>query len=394
MRPLANYSRVIVRLPNALGDAVMASIAIRRLAAQLEPQRLCLAGPRVAVDVLAGNPWAEYSLVVDRKGAHRGLPGAVKLAAEIERGGYGLAVIFPNSIGSALPFFLARVPERLGYFKEGRRLLLTAGQPRDHDEHGHFVPKYTGQYFDELVRLIPGLDEPRAGNKGDGGGESRVESGERSVGREQAGVGGRVSGDNLKSQTSNLKLPQLFTEPRGEAECAKWMQGAGLSDGEPFFVVVPGAAFGPSKIWLLERYAHVADELARRKQARVLISHGPGEEGIAAAVKARMQARALPDARVSIAGLKSIYKRASFVLANDTGPRHIAVAFGIPHVVIMGPNDPRYTHLDDDGGEVVRARVACSPCQLKVCPRVEQTCMTWLHADVVLERCLAMWPSP
>jgi heptosyltransferase-2 len=356
LRPLTDYPSVLVRLPNALGDAVMATPALARIAAAVGPDRMTLLGSPSNLQLLEDGPWVNSSqprnsIAIDRKGTHRGLRGAMRLAAELRARNFSIALCFPNSFGTAMTLWLARIPERVGYYKEGRRILLTAGKPRDTDSRGHFTPAYTGRYFDALLDLFPGL--PPA--------EMR---------------------------------PKLHTTPDGDAEYAAWATSAGLAPTDGLLVVVPGAAFGPSKIWLPDRYAAVAAQLALIRGAKVLVSYGPGEDGIAAAVKAellRLNITPLPDARLTLRGLKSLYRNAAFVLTNDTGPRHLAVAFGVPHICIMGPNDPRYTHLDNDGGEVVCAGVPCQPCQLKTCPLAEKICMTRLPVDAVLERCLAVW---
>lgn len=349
--PLPTQARILVRLPNALGDAVMASSVLTRLHRAFPHGEIGVAGPVAALQVLEGFPWLRVKIPIDRKGLHRGLLGMHRLARQVRsHGHWDLALILPNSIHSALPFWLAGIPQRVGYAKEGRSLLLTAMRSRERDDAGRFRPKYTGSYFHDLVDLIPGI----------------------------APVSHR---------------PELHEDQAGISEYQSWRTKAGLADGERYFILVPGAAFGPSKIWIADRYAQVCDELARQRNARVFISYGPGEEEIANAVRAAMRVTPLPDQRLSLLGLKSIFRHADFVLTNDTGPRHMAVAFDVPNVTIMGPNDPRYTHLEGERGEVVRETPVCSPCQLKVCPLPEQVCMTQLSAARVLARCLSHYPQ-
>lgn len=348
LKRLSEYRSILVRLPNALGDAVMATPFLRRLAAAAPDAGITVCGPRTSIEVLTPSPWFKRAILDDKKGRHRGLSGVIRMARELETERFELALILPNSFRTALICRLADIPARVGYFRELRRGLLTAGKARDVDEHGRFAPKYTGRYFDKLLDLFPAT--PRGSMH-----------------------------------------PELFTDEEGEREFSHWSAGSGYEPGRPLLIVAPGAAFGPSKIWLVDRYAAVTDELARHKNAQALVSFGPGEEAVAAAVKSHMKTKPLADARLSLKGLKALYRRAAFVLTNDTGPRHLAVAFNIPHVTIMGPNDPRYTNLASERGEVVRMEVPCSPCQLKVCPLPEQICMTHLTAGHVLERCVANW---
>ncbi len=349
MLKLQSHQRVIVQLPNAFGDSIMATPFLDRLSKRIPPQNLTLLGKASNLELLSANPWSNQSIIYSPTQKHRGFRGMLKLAGEIRQKHFDAAFLLPNSMRSALCFWLARVPIRVGYWKEARRLLLTHGRPRQQDTQGKFLPQYTGKYFDELLDL---------------------------------------------TDLENVPVkPQLFTDKQGEEEYQKWLESSGRDLNKPLLILVPGASFGPSKIWLTERYAHVADTLTKERNAQVFISYGPGEEKIVRDVKEAMKTPCLTDIRVGLRGLKVIFQQASFVLTNDTGPRHLAEAFGIPHLTIMGPNDPRYTELDSERGEVIREDVACSPCQLKVCPLEEQICMTRLNAKRVLERCLALWPQ-
>lgn len=347
--PLTSDSKVVVRLPNALGDAVMAAPALSRLVAAVGPNAITLVGPKAAIDVLDGGPWMGTAIVLDRS-LRRGLGGHLRLARILKQSQIDLAVCFPNSFGSILPFALAKIPHRIGYAKEGRGLLLTATLNRPEGPDGRYLPAYTGERFSQLLDLIPELP-------------------------------------------SADPHPRLHLTPQGEREYQEWRAKSGLSEREPFFVLVPGAAFGPGKLWMPERYAAVVDELAAKRRARCLVSYGPGEDAIVAAIKSHLKSSPLPDAKMSIHGLKSLVSRSAFMLTNDTGPRHLAVAFDVPAVTIMGPNDPRLTDLDSERGEVVRVDVPCSPCQLKACPLPERICMTELTVERVLERSLHHWKA-
>jgi heptosyltransferase-2 len=82
-----------------------------------------------------------------------------------------------------------------------------------------------------------------------------------------------------------------------------------------------------------------------------------------------------------------LIKNASLVIANDTGPRHIAVAFDTPVVVIMGPTDPRYTNGNLGKTAIIRKDLPCSPCHKKVCP-LDHQCMKMITPDEVFRACL------
>lgn len=344
VRELLDSRNVVVRAPNALGDLVMATPAFERLARHFGRERLSLVCLPVGAQLLHGNSWFKEIIPYDRKGEHKGLMGGAKFARELRQRKFDLGVILPNSFSSAWLFFQGRVSKRVGYFKDGRKFLLHEGREREHDAQGNFVPRYTGRYFMDLLDVL-GLPE------------GPLEPG----------------------------LP--VTDAERERATA-FLRRAGLDDG-PLVICAPGGAFGPSKLWDFGRYAEVLKAL-EGDGAKILISRAPNETKEATAVmKAAGRDWATNDG-LDLGTLKGVYERAALLVTNDTGPRHIAVALGVPVVCVMGPNDPRYTETEAETGEVIREPVDCSPykwpCQLKECP-IDHRCMDAIKADRVLEAC-------
>jgi len=60
------------------------------------------------------------------------------------------------------------------------------------------------------------------------------------------------------------------------------------------------------------------------------------------------------------------------------------VALGVPHVVIMGPTESRYTNVNREETVVLRQYLPCSPCHLKICP-IDHRCMTRILPEHVLQ---------
>lgn len=105
----------------------------------------------------------------------------------------------------------------------------------------------------------------------------------------------------------------------------------------PFVLLNPGAGWG-AKRWPVERYAAVAVRL-RDAGYGVVVNAGPGEEFLANEIAVLSNGAAVP-LRSSIAELIAVTRRASLVIAGDTGPLHLAGALGRPVVGIFGPTDP------------------------------------------------------
>jgi heptosyltransferase-2 len=111
---------------------------------------------------------------------------------------------------------------------------------------------------------------------------------------------------------------------------------------------------------------------------------GPGEEDIAKTIIQKSQSNIIDTSedKIDLELLKPLIQRCNLLITNDTGPRHYAVAFDIPAVVIMGPTDPRYTNANLDHTIVIRKELPCSPCHKKVCPRHHE-CMTEIAVEEV-----------
>jgi heptosyltransferase-2 len=166
-----------------------------------------------------------------------------------------------------------------------------------------------------------------------------------------------------------------------------------LPAGGPLVGFAPGAAFGPSKRWLPERFAAVADALRERSDARCVLLTGPGEEDTRAEVQRAARTPLLePDQGApGIETLKAVVSQLDLMVCNDSGPRHVAVAFRVPTVCIMGPTSPQYSCGPYERGELLRVDVDCGPCQKPTC-RTDHRCMTRIPADWVVRAALDHLP--
>jgi heptosyltransferase-2 len=171
--------------------------------------------------------------------------------------------------------------------------------------------------------------------------------------------------------------PRLFINEnlleRGQSLIRKY----GIQEQDLVIGLNPGASFGASKCWPAEHFAKLAELCQAELNAKLLLFSGPGEEDIAQALVTQSRAKII-DTRgdhIDLELLKPLVRRCNLLVTNDTGPRHYAVAFDVPAVVIMGSTDPRYTASNLDKTIVIRKELDCSPCHKKVCP-LDHECMT------------------
>ena len=166
-----------------------------------------------------------------------------------------------------------------------------------------------------------------------------------------------------------------------------------LGDRGPWIGVNPGAFFGAAKRWLPERYAAVADMVARRWGARVALVGGPKERHLADTIAEGMQAPARVLAgQTTLGELVGVLSRLHLFLTNDSGPMHLAAALSVPTVAVFGPTDARETGPYSSKARVVREPVDCSPCLYRDCP-IDHRCMERVSSERVYDEAVGLVSS-
>jgi heptosyltransferase II len=334
--------RIVVRVPNWLGDAVM-SLGGLRAVRQLVPDAhlTVLARPSVA-DLFREARVADEVLAVER----RSWRDVVRISRTVRSGRFDVAVLFQNAVEAALVARLAGIGRVVGYPTDGRRLLLTDAIRRDpahRDEH-------QSRYY---MRIAAGF--------------------------EQAVLG---------SQNIEVDRPDSSLEASRDARAraAELLARSGVVPGAPIAILNPGATNSRAKQWLPDRFAAVGDALVERSGGAVVLVGAPGDVEVASRVAAHMSVpeRAVVLAgKTSVADLVGVMSHAWVVVSNDTGTAHVSAALGIPTVTIFGPTEEFATHPIGPRVATVRRPVACSPCMLKDCP-IDHRCMTGIQAADVL----------
>lgn len=335
--------RIWLRTPNWLGDFVMATATFARVR-QAFPHAHIVAGVRPYLrPLVGGSGW--FDAVVDTPRA-KGLADVWRQVRDMRAQRFDLAIVLPNSLATGLVPFLARVPLRLGY-RQGRPLLMNLGRTAalrrrwfERREGPRRWPTPMPLYYQEL------LDE--------------------------------------------LALPAIAVHPRLSvtAEDDTWvrdhLRGLGIAEVTPLLLLVVGANFGSSKLWLPERFAAVAAHF-RQRGMQPLVLVGPSEVELGERIAAGGDAIVLSKPVLPLDKLKALVARGALMVTGDTGPRHIAVAFDRPVVCLVGPTDPNYTNYCLEQTVLLRKDLPCSPCQRKVCPLGHHRCMR----DITVEEVIA-----
>ncbi len=185
---------------------------------------------------------------------------------------------------------------------------------------------------------------------------------------------------NDSLMNTRLEFP-LFTDDYTEADA---LLRPFLQRGKRMIGIHPGAR-PPARRWPVDSFAIVADALAQRFDAQILLTGGPGEEQTVQAVMDAMHTPTVSFAgKTSLGSLAALISRFDLFVSNDTGPSHIACAVDCPSVTLFGPADVRrWAPLDRQRHPIIRHGVACSPCSYWECP-IDHRCLRWLAPDKVL----------
>jgi heptosyltransferase-2 len=260
----------------------------------------------------------------------KGLAGRLAAVSALYKENFGRGLILPNSFSSALVPFLARVPNRVGFARNLRSLMLSKAVPvrrRDLAAHQSF-------YFLKLVEAM-GIPAPF---------------------------------------TRPLVLPPPVPEP-------ELPEGFRLA-------LAPGAAFGSAKRWPAEKFARTAELILSRHPGSAVILGGPSE--VEAARQVEEELTGLFNVvnlagRTTLAEAISVLSRCHLTVANDSGLMHLSGALDVPVVAVFGPTNPLTTAPMSRRHALLRIPVDCAPCQSRECPKRVRICFEDLTPQMAAE---------
>lgn len=309
-------------------------------------RRLHARGERLTVGAL---PWVapvyrampQVAEVLELPFAHGGLQwGARRSLARQLRGRFDVAYVCPNSLKSALLPWWAGIPTRVGYHGEGRWLLLNRRRANP-----------SAAVRPPMVAFYAALS-----------GESGL-SGDRPV----------------------MRLDDTLI--------ARTLDALSLQSGA-YDVLAPGAEFGPAKRWPAPHFAKLAQRLGRPV---VLLGSAKESELCAAIVREANAGKSIPcvdlSGQTTLDQALAVIAGAHALVSNDSGPMHVAAAFGVPQVAIFGSSSPLHTPPLSDKARVVWLKddpayqppLDCAPCFERTCPLKHTRCLTDIEPARVLQ---------
>ncbi len=319
---------LLVIAPNWIGDVVMATPFLSVLRNE---------NPDDFVTVLCREYVSELLLrctYIDRLvTCGKGVPAAVRaLRGGRPEGGWDAAFLLPMSFSTAIAVFLSGSSRRFGYRSGGREVLLT--DPVSSELHR------TIHLSEEYVRFA-----------------------------------------RLYSATEASETPAPCVIPPYD-----WKERTGAFGLEGGYAVfAAGAAYGPAKVWPLDRFAVLAGRLREEKGLRtVTVGSGKERDYLDQITEANDDVLNLAG-RSGIGDLMSVLRGADLVVGNDSGPVHVSAAMGVPTVSIFGSTSPVWTSPRGPRSSVVTSGAGCSPCFKRECPEGDTHCLQDIDVDDVFD---------
>ena len=315
--------RILIILPNWLGDAIMATPAIELLAEEYPNARFTFVGSYVSIEAIKHHPLCEQAIVDETKNASSRLLATYKLAKEL--GNFHLAITFRNQLHSSLLLRFTNTVVCLAK-KSWHSMFLLSHTPSISNKQ-HLVKQYA-----QLAM---------------------------------------IDSDNKNYETPALKLyikPQEFLKPTlginagatyGSAK--RWYPerfaevGAEFSDS--YDIIIFG---GPNEV-------EMANEIEENLKKRNVTNYS----NLAG--------------KTNIEELCSNIAGCSLFITNDSGPMHVAAVYQVPTVSIFGPTKYKETsQWSNEKSKIVRHEMECSPCMKRECPLGHHDCMKTITADEVV----------
>jgi heptosyltransferase-2 len=332
---------IVVRGVNWIGDAVMTMPALRALKLANPDARITLLVKPLVSRLFEKDPNVDE--IIHYTEAYQGVAGKLRLAREVRKHDFCMALLLQNAFDAALIAFLAGIPERTGYNRDGRGLLLTKAIPFDDEAKAlHHI-----NYYLNLV--------------------------------EKAGF------------PAKYEIPWIYLSAEERLDARNKLKTLR----RPVVGINPGATYGSSKRWHPARFAEVAFRVITEMQGSAVIFGGPSETVIGEEIEREFSKLSggpelrrqllLMAGRTDIRELMALISECDLLVTNDSGPMHIGYAVRTPVVAIFGSTSPEHTGPVGKKDIVIKKGLDCSPCFERECKKNNLKCMEMITSEEVFE---------
>ena len=338
MSALPDEARVLVVRLSALGDCLHAVPLVRQLRCQLPGAHVGWAIQEGGLELLREHPDVDRFHLYPRRAGASWPAAMARLRRELRDARYDAVIDVQGLLKSGLVAWLSGAPLRVGFAGVGAREGSAAFLNRRVEAKSRHV-------VDRNLEILPAL---------------------------------------------GLRVPEVVEWSMPHYPLTGALEGLLEATGDGELVVLNPGTTWPTKHWPIGSFAALAQRLLETEGRPIVLTWGsPSERALCEEI--REQA---PECRIAppttLRELAALLAHARLVVANDTGPLHLAVALGTPTVALFGATDSRRT---GPYGPLHRAlehepRLDCQPCHRKTCSRGDIACLGQLPVERVLGECL------
>lgn len=338
--------KILVRVPNWIGDAVMVLPALELLKELRTDIEVTVLTKPWCRDVFLNNLLVDNIFIYDAKGTHNGLRGKLRLSKDLKAIGFDEALLFQNAFEAALITWLTGIPERAGYIKDLRGPLLTKGLKIEKDikSYHHIF------YYLNLVSVFYGL------------GSYKINDGD------------------------DIPVPTIFLDDDEMLWSDDFINTNDLG-GKNIVTISPGASFGKSKMWPKENFAKLMDKYSEENDSVGIVIGGPGDRASGEEICELTNSESLNLAgKLTLRQSMALIKKSKLFVSNDSGPMHIGAALGAPTIGIFGSTEPKWTGPVGINASYVKVPMDCSPCFDRTCRFGHYDCLNNITAEMVMKK--------
>jgi heptosyltransferase II len=333
------FQKIIVRLPNWIGDFVMATPVLSDLRHHFPAARITAMCPSPICELLKEDPAVDELFCFTEPlcgGAKR--QNLLNITQTLRKGNYDLGILLTNSFSSAWWFWLGRVKRRLGYAVDWRSLLMTdCMEPPETKIH----------QVDSYKHLVQPLGIPI-------------------------------------SETA----PRLFLSEKDEERARQILYQRGYRSGDALIGINARAAYGEAKCWPPERFHALAKKFLQEKDLFVLFFGDAASRTLVQKICHDLPERAINlTGATNLSELACLIKHCDVLVTNDSGPMHIGAALHTPIVALFGSTDDLITGPWGQKEAIVNKHLNCSPCFKRKCP-LDFRCMNRIEVAEVAQKAL------
>lgn len=320
--------------PNWRGDVLFSTALVRALKRRFPHLYICSLVVSRAKEILEGNPDIEEIILQFESRGIKNFFRTLTLVPLLYRKRFDLAFLLTPSFTRSFLLFLANIPLRVGYKRGVKSIFLNKRID---------LPKaslHRAEYFLYLSYFLG---------------------------------------------TEKEKNCYFFISKKEEEWAKRFLERNGIREEDILVILNPGGNWR-CKRWPEESFARLGDRIVERYKARIVISGAKKDEDIGRRIYSLMRYKPiLAVGKTTLKQLAALCKRAKIVIANDSGPMHIAVAVGSQTIALFGPTSEKITgpYNERKNWKVIRAEIDCPlPCYNLNCP--ENRCMQAISVDKVL----------